>query len=61
MNKLLRVLMERDGLTKQEALEKMDEAREQMYLYLEEGDGDSASEVCGEFFGLEEDYLYCLL
>lgn len=61
MNKLLRVLMERDGLTKQEALEKMDEAREQMYLYLEEGDSDSASEVCEEFFGLEEDYLHCLL
>lgn len=52
-NKTLRILMERDGLTKEEAEELMAECKEE----LEAGNWDAMSEI----LGLEDDYLFDIL
>lgn len=55
------VLMRRDGMSEAEADSLIDEAREQMYEYLEEGDEQAAEDICQEYFGLEPDYIMELL
>ena len=57
MNKIARVLMKRDGMTYEEANNLIDEAREALQNYFDEGDSFGAENVCEEFFGLEPDYL----
>ena len=49
--------MKRDGMTYEEADNLIDEAREALQNYLDEGDFFGAENVCEEFFGLEPDYL----
>ncbi len=61
MNSLVKVLMDRDGLTKDEALVLIEEARQALQNYLMDDDLVSAEEVCEEFFGLEPDYLDFLI
>ena len=61
MNKIARVLMKRDGMTYEEANNLIDEARDALQNYLDEGDSFGAENVCEEFFGLEPDYLYELI
>ena len=61
MNELQKVLMERDGLSSQEADDAISDARELMNEYLEDGDMESAYDVCMEEFGLESDYIMELL
>lgn len=48
-------LMDRDGLTREEADACVDEAREDLHTRLEEG--DMPFDLCEEWFGLEPDYL----
>lgn len=48
-----RILMERDGLTAEEAKEQMDEAREALM------NGDF--EVMADYLGLEDDYIFDLI
>lgn len=61
MNKIVRILMKRDGMTYEEANNLIDEAKEALQNYLDEGDSFGAENVCEEFFGLEPDYLYELI
>lgn len=49
------VLMERDGLSKEEAEQMIDNARRELFERLEEG--DMPFDICEELFGLEPDYL----
>ena len=51
--------MERDGLSKQDAQDQIDEARAELNDRL--ADGDDPYEICQEFFGLEPDYLMDLI
>lgn len=53
---LLQVLMRRDNLSKQDALEAIEEARNRVLM-----DGDDPEEVLAEEFGLEPDYLFDLI
>lgn len=55
MESILEVLMRRDGLTKDEAQERIDEAK-QMVL-----DGEDPEEVVHYEFGLEPDYIFDIL
>lgn len=48
-----RILMERDGLTAEEAKEQMDEAREALM------NGDF--EAMADYLGLEDDYIFDLI
>ena len=52
MNETMRILMERDGLTEDEAMEQMDECREALM------DGDF--EAMADYLGLEDDYIFDL-
>ena len=61
METIKQVLMRRDGLTSQEADEAIQEAREALQGYLEDGDMEAAENVCEEYFSLEPDYIFELL
>ena len=53
MTETQRILMERDGLTAEEAKEMMDECREALM----DGDWDAMS----DYLGLEDDYIFDLI
>ena len=48
-------------MCEQSADELIQEAIDQFNEYILEGDHDSAMDICGEFFGLEPDYMFDLL
>lgn len=60
-NKLMEVLMTRDGMTREQAREEIQEARAAMYECIEDGDYEGAEEVLADFFGLEPDYIDYLI
>jgi hypothetical protein len=49
------ILMERDGLTSEEADKEIKDASNEFYERL--GNGESVEDFCGEMFGLEPDYI----
>lgn len=57
MESLKIVLMNRDGLTSNDADERIDGARKLLNGYLANGDMESAERICEDEFGLEPDYL----
>ena len=61
METIKQVLIRRDGISEQEADELIDEAKEVMYEYIEEGEEEMAHNICEEYFGLEPDYLMDLI
>ena len=56
---LKEVLMQRDGLSEQEANEQIEDAREELHDRISQG--DMCFDFCQEYFGLEPDYLEELL
>lgn len=56
---LKEVLMDRDGLSSDEADEQIQDAREDLLQRIK--DGDCPTDICEELFGLEPDYLDDLL
>jgi len=44
-------------MSKAEADAEFKRVRDQFYKYLENGDTESAGDICQEFFGLEPDYV----
>ena len=64
MNKMERiesVLMNRDGLTWEEANELVADARAELHYLLESDEWVDEAEFCYDWFGLEPDYIYQLL
>ena len=59
MKPLKKVLMERDGLTEEEAQEQIDNAHEELMERLE--DGEMPFDFMMDEFGLEPDYLEDLI
>lgn len=55
MSTLLKILMRRDGLSKEEAQEQIDDAKARVL------DGEDPEEILHEEFGLEPDYVFDLL
>jgi hypothetical protein len=55
VDELVRVLMDRDGMDRDEARTAVLEARQRVH------DGEDPEEILYEEFGLEPDYTYCLL
>jgi hypothetical protein len=55
MESLLKVLMRRDGLLREEALQQIAMAKAEVL------EGADPEEVLADWFGLEPDYLYDLL
>ncbi len=59
MNSIVKVLMERDGLSKSEAVELFKEAQAELNNRL--ATGEDCYDICQEYFGLEPDYLMDLI
>ena len=57
MNEIVKVLMKRDKMSEEEAMELFQEAKDDFDNLLKEGDLDSAYNICEMYFGLEPDYI----
>lgn len=56
---IIDVLMKRDEMTQKEAEQNIEMAREDLHTRLAEG--EMPFDICGEWFGLEEDYIWELI
>jgi hypothetical protein len=61
METIKQVLIRRDDIGEKEAEELIQQAKEQLQEYIDEGDMESAYNICEEFFGLEPDYIMELI
>lgn len=59
METILEVLMRRDGMLKEEALNLIEEAQTDLHERL--ADGEMPYDICEEWFGLEPDYIMELI
>jgi hypothetical protein len=57
MNNIIKILMERDGMTYEEAKEAYEDTREEMLQSIEDGYLD-AGEILADNLGLEIDYIF---
>ena len=57
MNTVIKILMDRDGLTYDEAKEEYEATREEMLQSIEDGNLD-ADEILADNLGLEMDYIF---
>lgn len=58
MQTLIQVLIERDGITEEQAKEDIRECRTEMLAAIESGNMFEAEEIFADWFGLEPDYLF---
>lgn len=56
INKVVKILMERDDLTREEAIERVDEVREMIF-----DDPGVAEDILAEELGLELDYIFDII
>ena len=61
MNRVVEILMKRDGVTAQEAREMVRECRQEMFDLIEDGEYSEAEEVIEWMLGLEPDYIMDIL
>lgn len=58
MNEIIEILMTRDGISKEEAIDVIDNCKEEIdYILLNNGSYDDAEEALKYWLGLEPDYL----
>lgn len=57
MNRVVKILMQRNGLTKEEAIDAINDARTEIYSAVEDGDYEEAEDIMQSLLGLEADYL----
>ena len=57
MGRIENILMKRDGISKQEARERVAECREAVYEALDCGDMWEVEDIVEDFLGLEPDYI----
>lgn len=60
MNEIIKVLMERDGMSEKEATDVFNDLQDQFNEFLADGDTESAHEILYDI-GLEPDYLMELI
>lgn len=61
MNKVVKILMERDGITEQEAKNAVEQAKTEIYSAVEAGNYDEAEDIMMSLLGLEMDYIFDIL
>jgi len=59
MKSIKQILMNRDGMTEEEAQNLINEATEDMDNRLAKG--EMPDDICNEWFGLESDYIFDLI
>lgn len=57
MNRIIKILMTRDGMTEEEATDLFNEAKDALNEAIEEGNLSEAEEITYSYFNLEPDYL----
>jgi len=57
MTNIKSILIKRDGMSENDAEILIEEARKAFNEYLDQGNPESAYEICSVYFGLEPDYL----
>lgn len=57
MNRVVKILMERDHMTEKEAKNAIEQARTEIYSAVEDGCYDEAEDIMQSLLGLEMDYL----
>lgn len=60
-NEVVRILMERDGMSESEARELLQEVREMMFEAIDEGSYIEAEEIFEDELGLEPDYIFSII
>ena len=58
---LKQTVMYKFGWTSEEADNQIEEAREEMYRLINEGETLEAMDICQDYFGLEPDYIFDLM
>lgn len=61
INEIVTILMKRDGITKEEALNLIKETRELIYIAIANNSYDSIEDILASELGLEIDYIFTLL
>lgn len=61
MNRVVKILMKRDGYSKEEAIEMVNDCREEMNAAIASGDYDLAEDILAGDLGLEPDYIMDIL
>ncbi len=61
MKSIVYVLMERDGMSEDDAKQLVDDARRDLYSMLENEEDIDEADFCADWFGLEPDYIIELL
>lgn len=61
MNRVVEILMERDGMTEREAKNAVEQVRTEIYSAVEDGCYSEAEDIMLSFLGLEMDYIFDIL
>lgn len=61
MNRVVSILMNRDGYSKEEAIEIINDCREEMNDAIADGDYNLAEDILACDLGLEPDYIFDIL
>lgn len=61
MNRIIKILMERDGLTYEEAASEFDYAQELIHEAIANCEDDQIEEIMAEELGLEMDYIFDIM
>lgn len=62
MNQVVKILMERDGLTEEEAKAEFRKSRKEIYEAIHDGANvDEVEDLVSDLFGLEPDYIFDIL
>ena len=61
MNRVVNILMKRDGYSEEEAIEMVNDCREEMNEAIADGDYDLAEDILAGDLGLEPDYIFDIL
>ena len=59
--RIVQILMERDGLSKDEAIALLKDVRAELYECIDKGDYSSAEDIMLDELGLEMDYIFDLI
>ena len=61
MNRVVKILMERDDMTRKEAESQVNEVQELMEEAISTGNYDEAEDILADELGLEMDYIFDLI
>ena len=61
MEEVITILMRRDGISREEAIEAIEDCRDQINYFCARGDYSAAEDSIAEELGLEPDYLFDIL